>query len=161
MIDGTIKLVDWGRYASPKFTAQEVKGRWTTCGSPIIAAVTGHLASNIEKHCPNIRRGWSTKALTKYLTSNGYTVVQVTKNSVTNVSYWESQPLNPNHLLLINASVSTKAASWFLLHKNTLRHNDYIEESFNPLYFFNKPTQDVLLVWHQKWRLHNGVAKAR
>lgn len=151
MINGKVKEIAWNKYTSPNFEVSKIKSnRWSSCGSPIISLITGVDPMYVERCCPNSKRGWSTRALTGYLTKKHYTVIQVTKNSVNNV-YWQHYPLNPNHLLVINSSVDLKEASWFLLHKEQLWHNDYRQKFFNSLFFLNKPTQDVLLVWHPKW----------
>jgi hypothetical protein len=115
--------------------------------------LTGLDPQCIERHCPSIRKGWSTTAFRKFLVSIGYTVIPVTKNSVTNVScfFWQKLPLTKDHVIVMNSAVSASGASWFLLYNNQLWHNEYRETGFDAMFFLNKPTQDVLLVWHPTW----------
>ncbi len=152
MVDGTIKKIEWDEYAAPNLniTVPLMRWGWKSCGTASLALVTKKKPRLIEKHCPNVEVGWHTRTLARYLVNQGYTVVTVTKNSVTNVD-WSRYPLTPDHCLMINGAVDTKENTWYVLHKNVLWHNLYVEESFNTLFFLNKPTQDVLLVWHPKW----------
>lgn len=159
MIQGSsVESVHWGELRAPEFEVHEIKSsNWTTCGTATLGLLTGFEPSRIEKYCPRPRIGWSTRAVSNYLLKRGYTVVEVTRKNVTNVG-WMACPLVSDHVILINAELNTEEASWFILHKDVLWHNDYVEHSFNPLFFLNKPTQNVLVVWHPKWAKENRAA---
>ena len=152
MIDGTSQHINWNQYVSPRFKIKHPKlKKYFSCGTATLGLLTGKNLPFIEKFLPKTKKHWSTRSLSDYLLNNGYTVIQVTKNNVTNVGYWEKQPLNKDHVILINAQLDSREASWFILHNNRLWHNDYEVDDFGPLYFINKPTQDVLLIWHKDW----------
>lgn len=153
MIDGVARKVEWNNFRSPnlKIELPASRGDWRCCGSASLQLVTGKSASLIEKRFPHVKkRGWFTKPLARYLVELGYTVIEVTKNSVTSVD-WSDYPLSSDHCLMINGMVDNQENTWWVLHKDVLYHNLYVERAFNSLFFLNKPTQDVLLVWHKKW----------
>jgi len=124
---------------------------WNSCGSPIIAMVTGEHPATVERHKPTNQRHWSNTALVKYLRKKKINVEEVTVQGVTQ-TYWESYPLNDNHILVANLHLDSKEASWFLIHKGVIWHNQYeVQGPSKLLFFVNKPPQNVFLVWHEKW----------
>jgi len=151
MIRGTPKYIFWEQYLSPRFRVKTLRSHnWSSCGSATLALVTGIAPGIIQKAAPGRKGHWSTRAVKNFLRTHGYTVFDVTKSSVTNCD-WPYNPLQSGHLLLINSEVDSREASWFLTHNGELWHNDYRDYDFTPLFFLNKPTQDVLLVHSPKW----------
>ncbi len=155
MVDGPIKpkSIYWEKYLSPNFRVNNYPRRrkWNSCGTITLSLLTDLTTSYIDRFCPEYQY-WSNKRLTKFLTDRGYEVIPLSKRLVTTVKYHEQQRIESGHVLVIAAEVDHNSASWFILHNNILWHNDYVVEDFGPLFFLNKPTVYVNLVWHKKWR---------
>mgnify|MGYP001615428051 CR=1 FL=1 len=155
MIFGSLhsKKIDWSKYESPNFTPNLINyHRWKTCGSATLSLLTHRKAHFIDKDRPTTQRHWSSPAFKKYLLNHGYTTIEVTKLSVTNCN-WLNYPLTENHVIALNLRINQSEASWYVLFQNNLYHNMYQEAEFNPLFFLNKPPQNVILVHHPKWRI--------
>ncbi len=152
MINGSIKKIRWDSYSSPylKIKSRTNNHDWNTCGSATLSLITGLAPGFIEKSLPKTVKHWSTLTMNKYLNSLGFTTITVSKNSIVNTE-WTNYPLTPKHCLLLNVRCDLKENSWYVLHDNVLWHNLYRDENFNPMFFLNKPTQDVTLVWHPAW----------
>jgi hypothetical protein len=129
--------------------------QWTTCGTPILAILTGLSFKYIEKQKPN--KHWTDRSITQFLKNRGFDIVELTKNNVTNV-YWEQFPINERHVILLNIEMDALEASWFLLHDNILYHNLY-KMSFNSYFFLNKPIQSAFILNHGKWKKFEKFAK--
>ncbi len=154
------KRMLWHRFESPKLNLEKNKYAacdrkdYKSCGTAILSLLTDISPKSVEKHCPNPKKGWYTSRIIKFLEEKGYTVVEISKNNVlSNCQYNPS--LNRDHCLLINARVDDEENSLYLLHKDQVWHHFDVQANSDPLFFFNKPTQDVLLVYHPKWRASN------
>lgn len=164
MNPGKIEDIQWSKYHVYDFSPEvkvslynhyKTRTQWKTCGTPILAILTGLSFRTIESHKPN--KHWTDSSITKFLRNNGFDVVEVTRNNVTNV-YWEQFPINERHVILLNIEMDAHEASWFLLHDNILYHNLY-KMPFNGYFFLNKPIQSAFILNHQKWRAFEKYAK--
>lgn len=148
------KRIDWIQYESPNLdltTRRLVHPiEYSGCACAALGIITGIHPRTIGKHFKRISQGISTSKTVAFLRKKGYTVVELTKQDVLKV-YWEHFPINERHLLLINGSVDSESNSMFVLHGGRVWHNYEILNN-NALFFINKPTQDVLLVFHKKWK---------
>ena len=81
---------------------------------------------------------------------NGYTAIELSKNGILTPDH-EHFPIKQNHCLMMNVRLDSLANSMLVFHKGVMWHNFHVEHDFNSLYFLNKPTQDVILVYHPKW----------
>ncbi len=128
-----------------KHTQEDYK----TCGSGALSLITGIHVKKVEKDCPNTKKGWFTTRAIKFLRDKGYTVVELSKHNVLNtLGCWN---ITQEHCLIINACVDKVDNSMFVIHKDRIWHN-FQESAIEPLFFINNPTQDVLLVFHKKWK---------
>lgn len=148
------KRIDWIQYESPNLdltTRRKAQPReYRGCASSALGIITGIHPKTIEKKFKKIEKGVSTATTIRFLRKKGYKVIELTKQDVLKV-YWEQFPINERHLLLINGSVDSESNSMFVLHGGRVWHNyDVMDNS--ALFFINKPTQDVLLVSHKKWK---------
>jgi len=161
MITGSLysPSIRWEEYLCPKFKPYlNDQHKWKSCGSATLSLITRQKAHLIEKKLPKSQRHWSTLAFKRYLLSQGYTTIEVTKRNITN-TYWKHYPLQPNHIVVMNIQLNTLEASWYVLYQNTLYHNMDEEEDFDSLFFLNKPPQNVIVVYHPKWKGKHAFKK--
>ncbi len=150
MITGRLERIDFKKYESPYFDPYLKNDyNWKTCGSSCISTICGIKAGTIEKYLPKNQKDWSNRALVNFLLNKNYTVIQITRRNITN-TYWENEPLTPNHVLICNLELDRFEASWLVSHNLRIWHN-FVEEDFTPLTFVRKPIQNIFLVWHKKW----------
>ena len=151
------KKIEWSQYSSPGLYLEKRRryksSSFISCGSSAIGIVTGIHPEIVEKSCKNPNTGWYTGNVIKFLRSKGYTVIELSKNGILK-SGWMDFPIRENHCLMMNTRMDGKENSMFVLHKDRLWHNyeDETESWLNNLFFINKPTQDVLLIYHKKWK---------
>lgn len=153
MQEGKIQYIDWSQYSAPSLNLIPRKNNnyeYISCGTASLSLITGLSTRFIEKHCKNPKVGWYTKRAIEFLRNRGFTAVELTKNRITCLNYGYSFPITKNHCLMINAKMDKKENSMFLLHKDKIWHH-FEPESSNSLFFLNKPTQDVFVIWHPKW----------
>ena len=164
MIDGTVKHVDWNQYESPNFeiNLEHKYDSHHCCASCALSMISGISPKRIDAWKTGDKSSWHTISIKKWLVQHGYTVITVTKNSVTNVgkgNSWLNCPLNNNHVILMNCMVNHKENSAVVCHAGQLWHNFEHDFEFNPLFFLNKPAQDVFVIFNKKWknkRKHNA-----
>ena len=150
--------INWKDYESPKFIPHIPNNRpfYKNCGSAIVSLITGESPEAIEQKRPEVKRGMPSAVFSSILRAKGYTVITVAKNNVTQIEdtsevrCWENLPLNSRHVLAMNIHVTNKENSMFLLNRNELWHH-FDPIPFDPMFFLNKPTQDVMLIWHPLW----------
>ncbi len=149
------KGVDWKGYESPKLNLKDRKAfgwdSYISCGSAALSLITGLSPTTVEKSCPHPKTGWYTSRVIKFLRAKGYTVIEISKKDVLN-SYCLDFPINKNHCLLMNVRMDNKENTMFVTHKGKLWHHYECEPYFNNLFFINKPTQDVLLIFKKDWK---------
>lgn len=147
--------IKWEQYESPKLDLTKRKlfddKEYVSCGSAALGLITGINPKTVEKSCPNPRSGWYTTRVIKYLRNKGYTVIELSKEDVLK-NKWYQFSLNEKHCLLLNVRMDSEDNSMFVVHRGNMWHNYEKETDYNPLFFLNKPTQDVLLICHKKWR---------
>jgi len=132
-------------FKNNKYTGKDFK----TCGSGALSLVTGINVKTVEKGCPNIKTGWYTSRAIKFLRSHGYTVRELTKSTVLNqYGLWN---ITEQHCLIVNSHVDKADNSMFVIHNGNIWHN-FNCERMDPLFFVNHPFQDVLIVYHKKWK---------
>ena len=165
MIVGSYKnQIHWRKWKAPK--AREalernfLNGRlytsnWETCGSSALSLITGLRPKNIEKQLPPRAKHWSDRAAIQFLRKYHFHVCQVTKCGVTNTdplsAAWDTPgDIDHTHVLLCNNLVCRDEASWFVITGNVQFHNFETRE-LSPLFFVNRPSQSMYLVWHKKW----------
>jgi len=151
--------IKWDKYIAPSLnlSVPNTNLDCASCGTAALSLITGISPKNVEKYCPDAWKGWYTSRVIKFLRMKGYKVIEVTKNSVTN-TYWQMMPIGYQHCLIVTAHTNQDDASMFVLHKGNIWHN-FHKNRDNALLFINKPTQDVLLVWHKKWNKEKRKAK--
>lgn len=147
--------IDWRQYEVPNLNLDEHEtfhySPYISCGSASLSLLTRVKPEKVEKSCPNPRKGWFTSRVVKYLRDKGYTVIELSKEDLLKTN-WTDFPINNNHCLMMNIRMDEKENSMFILHKGQLWHHYDSEPYFNNLFFINKPTQDVLLIFHKKWK---------
>lgn len=147
----TKKVLDFSAYLAPEFDLFKRKAfdtdSFVSCGSASLSLITGINVRTVEKHCINPLRGWPTTRVIKYLRKKGYVVIELSKDGVLTRNHHEYL-IKRSHVLLINARVEKNENSMFVVHQNNIWHN-FAADSLSPLFFLNRPTQDVLLVWHK------------
>lgn len=148
------KRIDWRSYESPSLMLDQKKTfyhiPYKSCGSASLSLITGLSPGVIERSCPNPKIGWFTTRAVKFLKEKGYSVIELSKENILNAG-WPAYPLNENHCLLMNVRVDSMENSMFVVHKGKVWHH-YDPTTLDGLFFLNKPTQDVLLVYHKKWK---------
>jgi hypothetical protein len=133
------------------------KANWISCGSASLELVTGIEARKIDKYLKNPEIGWHTPTLIKYLKELGFTAIELTYHVVTRPhgkpNWRRFFPVQKEHCLMINATLDRDDNSWFLLHNNIIYHHNHFQcnLSDNPLFFFNKQIQNIVLVHHKSW----------
>jgi len=149
------KITSLEKYEAPKLDLEKRKRysvmEYTSCGSAALSLITGIRPSTVERFCPNPRVGWYTSRAIKYLKEKGYTVLELSKEDVLK-GHWSTFPLNQRHCLLMSVRMNNEENSMFVLHNGILWHNFESEPYYNGLFFLNKPTQDVLLIFKKSWR---------
>ena len=162
MIKSSSKVnINWENFESPKFKPHKFHKNtdFESCGTTIFSLITGEHPSVVDYRYNIVGEiGWGTDEFAKRLRSRGYKVITVAKNNVTRVTdgitgctrCWNNRPLKTSHVLVINGAVMNHENSMFLLHKNKLWHH-FEQIPIDPMFFLNKPTQDVLLIYHPKW----------
>lgn len=149
------KRIDWKEYESKNLHLEDRKpsiwNSYISCGSAALGLVTGISAKTVEKSCPNPKVGWYTRRVIKYLREKGFTVIEISKKDVLK-SYCLDFPINDKHCLLMNVRMEGEENTMFVVHKGKLWHHYECEPYFNNLFFINKPTQDVLLVFKKGWK---------
>jgi hypothetical protein len=163
----TKKVNDWRRYKASELYLEDSKffrshafysaKHYESCGSAALSLLTNIKVETIEKFCPNPKRGWTTSRIIKYLKLKGYTVIELSKGGILSHGYWGDDALTKSHCLLINAHADSEENSLFIMHKNKVYHHFHLQSEDDPLFFFNKPTQDVLLIYHKKWASDFGL----
>jgi hypothetical protein len=157
MNPGKIEQIDWQKFHVYDFYPEtkvslynHYKNRtcWTTCGTPILAILTGLSFKYIERQ--KFGKHWTDRSIVKFLRARNFEIVELTRNNVTNV-YWETFPINEHHVILLNIEMDAREASWFLLHDDVLYHNLY-KMPFNSYFFLNKPIQSAFILNHPKWK---------
>ena len=123
----------------------------SNCATAAISLITGLSPRYIQRYCKYpAKNGWYIDDMVEFIRGKGYKVVEVTKNSVTNV-FWKSHPLTSDHCLLVISRMNTEEFSALVIHKGKTWHNLLIEPSSN-LFFLNKPTLNVYIIQHLKWK---------
>lgn len=156
MQEGRKREINWEDWTAPKLYINPTKVdtlNYISCGSTALSLLTQLPLKQVESYNPNPKRGWSTTRAIRFLRNKGYKTLEVTKMSVTN-TYWFKTPLKPDHCLLLNVRLDVKENSMMVCHKNVLWHNFETIDELSNLYFLNKPTQDVIIITHPKWRHH-------
>jgi hypothetical protein len=129
---------------------------YNTCGSGLLSLLTNKSPTPIEKQLPKSAKHWSGLSLTNYLKKRKFNVIQLSKFGITSISssYGAEDviPINENHVLIASCLCCKEEASWFLIHKNIIYHHLVSYKQLNPLFFINKPTQEVWLVKHPSWK---------
>ncbi len=165
MVDSTRQTnVKWQELEAPRFVPhiQHRHDDYSNCGAAILSLITGESPKSIEKKYPKIKKGMPSATFAAMLRGRGYTVVTVAKNNVTKVSdlpawrCWKCRPINDNHVLVMNIHVTNKENSMFLLNQGILWHH-FEPLEYDPLFLLNKPTQDVMVVWHPNWSLRPAI----
>lgn len=143
------KVLDFSNYLAPNINLfnRTTYETYYSCGSAALSLITGIDVLKVEKGCLNPLRGWPTTTAVKWLRKKGYVVIELSKDGVLTHNHHEYL-IHDNHVLLINARVEKKENSMFVVHKHYIWHN-FEYECLSPLFFINRPTQDVLLVWHK------------
>ena len=152
--------INWEDYSSPNFVPHKFprNTEFESCGTAAFCTITGFDPEQVDKRY-NVKynEGWHTIDFAKRLRNHGYTVITVSKNNVTNVRdrwhtrAWDNRPLKKNHLIVINGMIMRDENSFFIMHNNKLWHN-FRQIRLDPLFFLNKPTQDVLIISNDKWK---------
>lgn len=153
------KEIDLRRYEAPKLnllvrSQNLITCFFRSCGSSALSILINKPARIIDKEFPKTARNWNDRNITAYLRNLNYTVLPITKNGITslnpNGNEYMSFPLNRNHCLLLNCLVCKHEASYFVWHKDFVYHN-FRPQRVDNLFFINKPTQTVFLIWHSSW----------
>ena len=123
----------------------------SNCATAALSILTQLTPKYVQSKClyPG-KKGWYNDDMVKFLQERNYKVVEVTRNSVTNV-YWEDHPLTNDHCLLVVSWMNTEEASALVIHKGKAWHNLRNEHNMSHLYFLNKPTVSVFIIQHPKW----------
>lgn len=156
--DGKKRRVDFQRYLAPNLNLSKFKTKseywgFECCASSAMSMLLNISPIEIDKKCKDLKEGWHTEDVMKFLKKRGFQVIELSKPMVLN-TWWQDYPLQPQHCLLINCCMDNEENSMVILHKGQIWHNFRKEE--NPaLYFLNKPTQDVMLVYHPSWGKNN------
>lgn len=160
----TKKLNDWselkayGLYLEKnKFFEDDMdysSDHYKSCASAALSLLTNLSIKTVEKFCSDTT--WSTSMIVKFLKSKGYVVIEISKGGILSHKCDGGQPLTQNHCLLINANSDSEENSLYIMHMNKVYHHFHLAAEKDPLFFFNKPTQDVLLVYHKKWHGDNN-----
>lgn len=153
------KYIYWNQFLSPKLDLSSHKKhsfiqKYISCGSAALGQLTNIPPEKVEKFIKNPKKGWHTGNAIKFLESKGYGVIELAKEDILK-SDWFSRPLKSDHCLLINLRCDSSENTMIILHKNIMWHHYKEEIRFNNLFFLNKPTQDVLLVYHKKWKYNS------
>jgi len=148
------KKLNFDEYLAPLLNLESArKGGLETyicCASACLSMLTNIHPLYIDIKCKNAFKGFRTFEVIKFLKEKGFTVIELSKQAVLNTE-WFDTPIKSDHCLLVNCSSTNEENSMVVVHKGEVWHN--FEKEKNPgLYFINKPTQDVLLVFHKKWR---------
>lgn len=153
MKTGTITATTFDKLASPNLALKPKRRDYdecSNCGSAALSTITGLSVKFVHSMCKDPDGiFWHFDDIVKFLKKRNYTVVEVTKNSVTNV-FWRERPLTPNHCLLMFLKMDTEWYSAFVMHKNICWHN-FEKEKVDNLFLINKPTDRVYIVHHKKW----------
>lgn len=156
MKEGINTHIKFHKYESPYLKLKQPKNSYqykniSNCGTAALSLLTGLTPNYVQSKCTyDPGDGWYGDDMVKFLRNRGYYVVEVTKKNVTNTD-WKDYPLTPNHCLLIITTVEKEECSAIVVHKNKLWHNLKTED-FTPLFFLNKPTVQVYIVSHNRWR---------
>jgi len=155
----TKKATDWSDMKAYGLEIEESKffkpdvdyssNHYNSCASAALSLLTNIPVKKVEKYYS--KEGWPTSKIIGFLKSKGYVVVEVSKAGVLSHRYFGENPLSKYHCLLINANADAVENSLFIMHRNKVYHHFHLQTEDDPLFFFNKPTQDVLLVYHKKW----------
>lgn len=155
----TKKSIDWSGLKSIDLEVEKSRyfqndieysdNHYNSCASAALSLLTNISVRTIEKFCPD--KAWSTSMISKFLKSKGYVVIEVSKGGILSHTYNGGEPLSKHHCLLINANSDAEENSLYIMHRNKVYHHFHLQVENDPLFFFNKPTQDVLLVFHKKW----------
>ena len=169
MIEGKYECVDFRGFRAP-FAESHIlanirrspHGGWGSCGTNALQMLTGLRGKFIESKRPktpqkHLRGYWTDHAVKNFLRPRGFKIGTVTKRNVTSVHKqgWFSwcdwnAPLGDQHVLLCGLLMQEHEASWVIIHNRKTYHNMEIED-LNPLLLFNRPSNNVYLLWHPKW----------
>lgn len=161
MVHGKYRPINWDYFLCPKGhdvmvenTQDYTRFMYDTCGSAALATLTGIHPKKIDKQLPKTQKHWSDTSLSNFLKKRHFDVVQLSKRGVTcletDYDTAMSMPVSKDHILVCNCLVCKNEASWFIVHKNLIWHNFEVSE-LTPLFFVNKPSQNIWLVRHQKF----------
>lgn len=156
MKDGSIKITLFDDLRSPRLNLKEPKLSYqyhdlSNCGTAALSLLTGLSPNFVQSKCTYPGKdGWAVSKMVQFLKQRNFKVIEVTKNSVTNV-YWENRPIRTDHCLLVISHMNTTEASALVMHKGVTWHNLRTED-MDDLFFINKPTQNVYIVQHPKWK---------
>lgn len=156
----TKKLNDWRNLKAWGLNLEENKffqkdmdypSDYKSCVSAALSLLTNITFKTIDKFHP--KETWSTSMIIKFLKSKGYIVIELSKGGILSHrdDHYGGEPLSKYHCLLINANADAEENSLYIMHENKVYHHFHQAAENDPLFFFNKPTQDVLLVYHKKW----------
>lgn len=168
MKDGKYCQIDWSQYEcdiSDFLQNRIVKSYdeiYDTCGTPALATLTGLTAKFVDSKLPFNKTVWSDHAVVKFLKNRNFKVRSVSKFSVTCLpreeNEFEELPINKNHVLLCNLLCCKDEASWFIVHGNNIYHN-FEKFSLDPLFFINKPSQTIWMIYHDSWNKTKKIGK--
>lgn len=148
------KKINFDDYLAPSLDLHSVRkgrhGDYICCASAAMSMLTNKHPLAIDVECNDPVRGWRTRPIIKYLREQGFVVIELVKQTILN-THWASYPLKPDHCLLINCQMDNKENSMVIAHKGAIWHN-YQEEKNPSIFFLQKFSQDVLLVYHPKWK---------
>jgi len=153
------KEIEFEKYVSTELDltrhTNHHRKNFISCGSAALGLLLNKNPLLLDKVCKDAHKGWYTTQVIQYLKSQNCKVIQLSKDDVLPKFNHLYNPITSDHVLLINSRVNKNENSMFVIHNNVIWHN-YNSEQIPPLFFINKPTQDVLLVHHPKWKLRTS-----
>jgi hypothetical protein len=149
---GSPKGIDFSKYLSFKFSPN-IAHKWNidNCGSNLVSMITGEHPETINRKYNNNREGWSTRSVIRYLKKREISCFPLNISTMIDTAP-HHQNLKNTHVVIANIRISTRINSWFLIYRDKFWHNfNTCEFTYGPLFFLNKPPQDVILLWKEEW----------
>ena len=133
-----------------------------SCASAALSTITGIDETQIARHFRKPADqskvwGLTTQQMRNFLETRGFLTTEISQADVINTD-WSRFPINDRHLVLMNVRMDRQDNSAYVMHGGYLWHNyqKFATKKY-PLFFLNKPTQDVVIVHlkprHFSWQL--------
>lgn len=149
------RKTDWNSIKSPGLDLSKAKRyvKYRSCASSALSMVTGLSAIKLDRY-NKMREDWTWADTAKLLRKLGYTLTEVTKESICN-THWQNHELKTDHLLWCCCRFGPDDYSAVLVHGGIVWHN--FERVTDPLFFMNKPTEYVVVISHPRFRKKRSV----